>query len=277
MTKIFKPLTLFAVIFSAHCFGQKETTDIEIEGRKLYRSEMASWYGTDVFLAKFPEKKANSGGYFSYSQYDKSICIFFSKDPVPKVLATIVFDSTYNVNSAGVDGQDRELTPTESDLLKIRKVALAEITSDTLFRKYKNTSLNIVPLNDENGKRVYVLTGPQTQGVVIFGNDYLLSFDGENNLLKKSALHKNIISTEYESKDGKIVFGAMHTHLPSTGDVITATDICTLMLYEKYAKWKQYYVMSENYVSIWNCDTDMLVLMTKKAWDKINMDQKAKN
>ena len=69
----------------------------------------------------------------------------------------------------------------------------------------------------------------------------------------------------------------MHSHLPSTGEYITATDICTLMLYEKYPGWKQYYVISPSYVSIWSCEKDELVILTKKAWDSINEDQQKRH
>jgi len=61
----------------------------------------------------------------------------------------------------------------------------------------------------------------------------------------------------------------MHSHIPQTGEFITATDICTLMLYEKFAKWDQHLVIAEHYVSIWNCKTDELLILTKKAWNKI--------
>ena len=69
----------------------------------------------------------------------------------------------------------------------------------------------------------------------------------------------------------------MHSHLPETGDFITATDICTLMLYEKFAKWKTHNVVSEKYLSIWNCETDKLSVITLDAVEKINKDQEKRN
>ena len=45
------------------------------------------------------------------------------------------------------------------------------------------------------------------------------------------------------------------------------------MLYEKFAKWKQHIVVSEEFVSMWNCDTDTIFVITRKAWDKIAKDQ----
>ncbi|MEQ1800161.1 MAG: hypothetical protein ABL872_19550, partial [Lacibacter sp.] len=80
-----------------------------------------------------------------------------------------------------------------------------------------------------------------------------------------------------KTEDGNEVVGAMHSHLPETGDFITPTDICTLMLYGKFAKWKQHTVISKNYISIWNCETNQLTTITKEVMDKINKDQKKRN
>jgi hypothetical protein len=124
---------------------------------------------------------------------------------------------------------------------------------------------------------VYVLTGAEQNGVVIFGNDYLLTYNNNNLLISKRQLHKNIISMSYGNTSDTTVVGTMHTHLPETGDFITATDICTLMLYEKVAKWQQHLVISRNYVSIWDCNKNNLAILTKQAWDNINNEQRKKN
>lgn len=235
---------------------------------------MASWFGTDIFLAKLSDKRQNTGGYFSYLVDDKAVCVFFSNSDNPKIIGTFTFDSTYNTNTAIVDGQEREPTAQEIDLLTIRQAALATYRTDTFFKSYKGMNPNFIPIADKKGKRVYVLTGPQKQGIVVFGNDYLLTFDKENRLKEQRRLHKNIISIEYGTQDGKTILGTMHTHSSETGDLITATDVCTLMLYAKYAQWEAHYVISEKNVSIWNCKKNQLTVMTKKAWDKIYGNQK---
>lgn len=266
---------VLTIIIGTSSFGQsKEEREVVNEGTKLYKTEMASWFGTDIFLAKFDDKRQNTGGYFSYLVDDKAVCVFFSKGENPKIIGTFTFDSTYNLNTTVVDSGERELTSQEIDLLTIRQAALAQYETDTLFKSYKDMNPNFIPLNDENGKRVYVLTGPQKQGRVVFGNDYLLTFDKNNKLREAKRLHKNIISIEYGNRGGKTILGAMHTHLPETGDLITATDICTLMLYAKYAQWGQHYVVSDKNVSIWDCKKNELTVMTKKAWDKIYANQK---
>ncbi len=112
---------------------------------------------------------------------------------------------------------------------------------------------------------------------MIFGNDYLLNFDRGNQVLTKKQLHKNILPVKYGSNNnsnGEQIEGAMHTHLPETGDLITSTDICTLMLYQKFAGWKSYVVVSEKYMNIWNCESNSLAVVPKHVIDKIDADQK---
>lgn len=274
-----KTLTIILTLITLSVFGQKNPTEeaqpIVDEGKLLYKSEMASWYGTDLFLENYKDRE-NIGGYFSYTDNDIAKCIFFSKAENPKVIGTISFDSTYNVKTAITDLTERDFTQIENDLFQIRLIALEELNtnSDGLFKFYENTNPNIIPLINGQEKKVYILTGPQQSGVVIFGNDYLLTFDKNNKLSTKKQLHKNIIPIEYENtEDGKEVVGAMHSHLPETGDFITATDICTLMLYEKFAKWETYNVVSEKYLNIWNCETDQLTVISMDAVEKINKDQ----
>lgn len=277
-----KTLTIILALTTLSVFGQKNPTKeaqpIVAEGKLLYKSEMASWYGTDLFLENYKDRK-NIGGYFSYTDNDISKCIFFSKSDNPKVIGTISFDSTYNVKTAKTDLTERDFTTNENDLYVIRKMALLEANADTLFKTYKNTKLNFIPLINGNEKKVYVLTGPQQNGVVIFGNDYLLTFDKNNKLTLKKQLHKNIIPIYYGGKDeeGKQIEVTMHSHSPETGDFITATDICTLMLYEKFAKWKTHNVVSKKYLNIWNCETNQLIVITMDAVNKINKDQKKRN
>jgi len=273
-----KVILILTTLFNLSASGQENLTQmakpIVIEGKRLYKSEMASWYGTDIFMEKY-KNIANIGGYFSYIENDTAKCIFFSKSDQPQVIGTISFDSTYNIKTAKTDLIERNFTLNEKEIYTIRKIALDTIKSDTFFKKYKNTNLNLVPLISGKEKKVYILTGPENIGVVIFGNDYLLTFDSINKLSGKKQLHKNIILTYYGGKEAEVkkTVGAVHSHLPETGDFITSTDICTLMLYEKFAKWKEYNVVSKNYLNIWNCLTDSLIVVPLGNFDKLKKDK----
>jgi hypothetical protein len=265
-------LLLFTLFINSFGFGQdklaKKADELMSEGKKLYRLEMASWYGTDVLLEKLNHNKNKVGGYFSYNQDELTTCLFHTQGEEPKVLYTITFDPSFNTQTALIDSTERALTKNEKDLYTIRRAVLPETYTDTIFKMYENTSFNLIPIIENGEKKVYVLTGPKTSGAVILGNDYLLTYNDKNEVISTKALHKNILVMDYGSEGNEVI--TMHSHLPSTGDFITATDICTLLLYEKMAYWKQHMVISKKYVSIWDCKTDQLVILIRKAWEKMN-------
>lgn len=244
------------------------------EGKRLYRSEMASWYGTDLLL-EHTSDRSKVGGYFSYVDNNMATCIFYSKGDQPAVIASVTFDSTYNIKTARMNFAERKFTDQELELYAIRAVARQQTLSDTaLFKQYENTNLNLIPIISEGEKKVYVLTGAEKTGVVIFGNDYLLTFDKNNKLKSSKRLHRNIIPISYKAvSDSTKEEVTMHSHLPETGDYITATDICTLMLYEKFTNWKQHNVISDKYLCIWNCKENSLYVITRKVMEKIMEDQ----
>jgi len=122
-----------------------------------------------------------------------------------------------------------------------------------------------------------VLTGTEAHGVVIFGNDYLINFNSKDEIESVKRLHKNIIPIYTKADSGKTTVATMHSHLPETGDFITATDICTLMLYEHLTPWGQHYVISKNDISIWDCKKNDLVILTMEAWKRIQEDQKTRH
>jgi hypothetical protein len=252
----------------------KITDSLEREGKLLHSSEWTSWYGTDIFLAKCPDKKALSGGYLSYDTGKGWNNIFFTKGDNPMVLATTSFSYDFNKDNYTFDTTVRKLTLIENSLFIIRHIAVIDMEKDTIFKYYRNSSLNPIPVIENGVKKVYVLTGPNVNGVVVFGNDYLFYFNKDNTIVQVKKLHKNIIVTE--TRDTTQVSG-FHTHLSSTGDFITSTDICTLMLYEKFTRWQNYFVMSQNYVSLWDCKKDQLVILTKEAWQKIVNDHAERN
>lgn len=268
--------TLFLILFallSLSIFSQKsvdqQIESIKKEGVKLYKSEMASWYGTDIFIEQY-QNKENIGGYLSYSEKDKNICIFYSNSNKPKVIGTIAFDDSFDITKANIDLTERAFNSTENQLYILRKKTQDIIYNDetSFFQHYENTKFNLIPLIEKEVSKVYLLTGPSISNVVVFGNDYLLTFNKQNELIDKKALHKNIIPIEF-GEEGENIESTMHSHLPETGDLMTATDICTLMLYGKFTSWKKHLVVSENYLNIWNMADDSYHIMTMDAVNKI--------
>jgi len=267
-------LLLLTLFLSLNISYSQTKDEVLAEAYLLYNSEKASWHGTDLFLEKFPTKRDQIGGYLSYTENKTHNCIFFDKSEEPKLLAQLTFNDNFDLEAVKIDSTNRNLNTLEKDLFIIRALALKEINQDTLFKQYSNTNLNLIPIITKKERKVMVLTGPKINGVVVFGNDYELKFNKNNKLTSKKALHKNIIPIEYNNETNQDT--TIHNHLKSTGDLITSTDLCTLMLYGDYTNWEQHYVLSDKNVSIWDVKTKKLLVMTKKAWEKINKHQEDK-
>ncbi len=276
MKKFFAIITLI-ITTTTFSFGQK-TDEILEEGKLLCRLEKASWYGTDVFLDKFSHKMNMVGGYLSYQNENNQIInIFFEKDNPTHILARFEFDGFPQKNLTRIDTLNHIATPTEIDLITIRQDATQTISQNEggFFSFYENTSFNVIPLIYKGKKKVFILTGPKVSNAVIIGNDYLLTYNNKNKLVKKEKLHNSLLQYQYKSDDPENKMSStFHSHTLS--DLITSTDICTLLLYKDYVEWKQHYVISGKYVSIFDLNKESLVVMKRKDWDKITELQKNK-
>lgn len=246
---------------------KKTAKEIQEEGIELYRSEMASWYGTDVLKANY-DKMENIKGYFSYIDGGVPKCIFFSEKN--KVLATVAFPANYNPRDAKLDLNERDFTTKELDYFTIRQNANEKVKTDTIFQQYNNTSMNLIPIIDKNNvKKVYAVTGPSVDNIVIFGNDYLISFNDKNEVKNIEKLHKGIIVQAMKEEKMENAISGLHSHVLENQQTITPTDICTLMLYYKFTNWDDYFVVSKDFVSIWRNKTNNLVIIKEKDFKRM--------
>lgn len=250
--------TLFLIALTLQAMAQLEdVNEIITEGKTLYKLERASWLGTDV-LQEQHRNLDGIGGYFSYIDNDTVKNVYYSQALTPRILATISFD-TAQIKNIKTDFTERPLTKMEQDLFVIR-AKTEQALRDDFFRRYDSTNFNIVPLITGNSKKAIILTAPTQNGVMIFGNDYVLTFDDAFNITDKKRLHQSFLKCNFGNKE--IVTG-IHTHI--TSDFFTSTDICTLMLYEKMFGLKNYMVISRNHTWIWDCTTDELARPTMRS------------
>ena len=281
MRLLFTILTLAVINISNAQNLQKKAEEIEREAYKIYRSERASWLGTDIMRERYSSGiPSNLRGYFSYATKGAVYCVFYANDSIPKILLTIEFDTTFSDTKTIVADSAREFNEVEISYYRLRRVVDSILINDTnFFSFYENSNYNIVPIIDERSKRVYILTGTTQPGVILFGNDYLLSFDEDYKLTSKEKLHNTLISTPThpEETDTSPV-GGLHTHVPGKSEFMTATDIATIMLYQPYTNWQTFTVVSQNYLSIWSCSSNRLTIITNKTLEKINKaEQSRKN
>jgi len=107
----------------------------------------------------------------------------------------------------------------------------------------------------------------------VYGNDYLISFDKKNELKSAKRLHKSALFFDYGDNE-KTTVSSMHTHLPEFSEIMTATDICTTMLYQKFTQWESVQVVSEKYLSNWDCETQTLSVVKMDAIRTIAEDKR---
>lgn len=225
---------------------------IRKEGLSIYSSERASWVGTDLFLEKFKGQRSEIGGYLSYMEGNIAKCIFYSADG-EKIIGTITFGDILTSTYGKVDLTNRDFTSREKEYRALRDAVIKLSREDTMFRYYQNTTLNLIPLIDDIGKRVYCITGTSQSGVVPFGNDYLIRFN-EKGISSKEAIHKTLIAVSAKeiNTSAASVPTIIHSHLPGFSLYMTPTDICTAMLYGPYLQIESFVTVSEKYISIWD-------------------------
>ncbi|MER3328901.1 MAG: hypothetical protein RIF34_04925 [Candidatus Kapaibacterium sp.] len=263
-------LTLF-ILGTLRLTAQKPDSEALLkEGKLLYRLEKAAWFSTDHFLEHFSNKRDSIGGYLSYEGTDGNVySIFFSRYDNFRILARYQFANLPTPTPNSVETENNSPVGQEADLISIRQNTLNMISSNTdgFFTFYENTSFNPIPIINGSDRKVYVLTASQKQGSVFIGNDYLLEYNSKNELTKKVKLHNSLIELPYKAPNGQKVTATMHTHILSNH--IEVTDICTLLLYKDYVDWTQHYAINIEYISILDLEKENLVIMTKKAFDKI--------
>lgn len=265
MKKIFVLITFISL--SIYSFSQQEQADkILKEGQLLFRLEKASWNATDHFMANFENQSDQIGGYVSYISGNNVNTIFWSKFDSTELLVRYVFDSL-----PGIEPKEFFLSQTatqeEIDLINLRNDAINRVyyENDDYFLFYENTSLNFIPLITRKERKVYIVTGPQSSGYVLLGNDYLLTYNKKNKFTAKSKIHNSLIQLPEKGGDSEIT-QTIHSHVVT--ELITATDICTLLLYRDFTEWKHHYVMGKKYVSIFDMEKETIAIMKRTAFEK---------
>ncbi len=262
------PLALSTSVFRLDL--SKENAKIKKEAMALYKLERCSWVGTDYVLERYQDQNGPITGYFSIENNGSYTLVFFNDQESMKVVVSATFLGDDFDNDPSIDISPRELTKEESELYQIRKVVLEDLNSDENFTLYNNTNVNLIPIRYEGEFKVYVVTAPTITGAVLFGNDYEYRFSKSLKLKEKIKLHNNLIPVNYSNlEDSTQVLLTIHQHKSPTSNLATVTDIMTLLLYQESANWEQHIIMSDEYVTVWNCKSSEVFTMTKDAWDKI--------
>ena len=166
--------------------------------------EKGAWYGSDHFMANFPNKIESYGGYVSYKgKGNKIFTTFFDKNNPGEILVRYEFDEIPGVEPIKIDTVQKNATQLEKDLHQLKKNAIETIRNDKdeFYVLYENTNYNFISLIKNKERKVFILTATNEDGSLLLGNDYLLEFDKKNVLKKQSKIHNSLIEIPYKSED----------------------------------------------------------------------------
>lgn len=242
---------------------QLEVNKIMAEGKALYKSVRTTKTCAEVFGSKYKGKEKASGS-IVYAEGDLMKCVYYTAGSKPKALAIFSCDSSFDKSKVISDFTSRELNETEKNMAKIKQAAIDLAASDKSFTKPEKSNFEFIPINE---KKVIAICLSDIMGVVVFGNDFEINFNNEFQVSNSKQIHPNQIIAKYgdQAETGANPDGTTHIHFPQSGELMTSTDVCLLMLYEKDAHWKQHTVISENFISFYNCQADVLLPIPKNG------------
>lgn len=200
---------------------------ILLEGNLLYRYEKAAWISIDRAREKNEVKKE----FFSYLVYHQN-------DTVRTLILNKVSECIFELQFVfQFEKPIKEIVLTRTLSAKERKMVATKtkIINAIVEKKIpigcpEGYGLNMILMPRDEGFKFYIITGANKSGVIPFGNDYLFLTDEDGNLQSWKKFHSRLIALESKGPDGKDVTEMIHSHLRSE-PFISATDICTFMLY----------------------------------------------
>lgn len=238
---------------------QAQLDSILVEGNLLFSYEIATWMSTDLAMAH-PEVKEKFGSYLTYQTGD-SIRVIILGNNLEKCMAEYTFASDYYTpDNSSV--KERALTTYEKKLIYVRERILNNLTKEEYqIRIPDGFNLNFVLLPDGKKYKMYILTGTSQHDVIPFGNDYLFMTDEDGNIEKWRKFHTRLIPlpTKHE---GEPVREIIHSHT-SSNPLISATDICTFMLYGPLGGLKQFSVYGGGRYMIYDLESNTVRISEK--------------
>lgn len=277
---------IFSCLSSAFCQKKLDKAKKEIlgEGLALYTLILANWTSNDLYY----ENEYNTNyvkGYLSYRDKDTIKTIFWREidtasaeykaktfqkagdtgivvQQQPKKindLRVIVKTMRYakmSVVKKNADIVDEEREPNEKEklLMDFRAMTYKSISTDTsFFKQYAGVTMRVVPFDAGKEMKVYVYSSVKQEGVVPIGGDYLLIYDKKTKeLVEKTTLHDDciFISTQYKGKSYDASKATIHSHKEGAAELITPTDIATLLLYKSQLEWDEHHVIAGEYTCV---------------------------
>lgn|GEM_PF-1426941 len=226
-------------------------------GVTMAKLELASAMSSDFFRSSRDVRKDSVGGHVAYVTGNRITSVYYANANPSLIFHTYMFDKNVDFGSMRVDTHQRAATPKEQELIALRHASLRAIVSDTsnFFSAYKFTVLHHIPLVDSASRIVYIRTVSTREQFAIFGNDYRLTFDSSNALIKREKLHQSLMPIESSptsagSRPDTVV--THHSHSILSSELPTETDVCTLVVSAGHVPWQQHAILTPTWNCVWN-------------------------
>ena len=312
---IFFAFPCFQYSFAQHKL-EKEKNQILTEGLALYTMILANWTSNDIYY----ENEFNTDyvkGYLSYKDKDTLKTIFWREldttsaeykartfhavddtgaisvqnskkiNDLRVIVKTIGYNKMSVTKKNGViDEAEREPNEKELMLMNFRAMVYKEINSDTsFFKHYAGVSMKAILMEAGKQIKVYVYSTTAKEGMVPIGGDYILIYDKKEKIIvEKTDLHKDLffISTQFKGKAYEASKATQHIHKDGAAELITPTDVATLLLYKSQLEWDEHHVIAGKYTCVFTLIDRKLTIVPTSEFEalkkrKNKMDEEEKN
>lgn len=262
-------LSLFFFLSVAVVFAQTPAEAIRQTGFALYQLEAASRLAADTLQARFATDKniEKISGYLSYKTSRGFKTIFWNTDDYERCEILYEFTHSPELTPSQLKSKASFRSPTnyEKVLIDIRTDAATRANGDAaLAQKIGNIGLTLIIYDDEQRIYAYLLPATLNANNLYMGADMAIVYNREGAYLSQSAIHTEqfAISPLSDGIPSK-VSGKTFVALASNDPTLSATDICTLLLFRPYIQWEELYYTSPRFLCIFNVKTGNLSILPR--------------
>ncbi len=261
-------------------FSQTQAQTLEEclnEGRLLYRLWWTKERGQNAFFEPFGFDVAiqtwrqlsyqNKQGHYVSILFEEKKEYLDDRGSL-QIQARAYFDDLSSHKPILLDTLNNIPTPKEVSLIKMKADINRRLTYDEnymMFKHYDNASHNWIPVISNGRRSIFVFSSPSGFGLiksVMFGEDYRLTYDDNNELVKWDKLHDTLI--ELPELSGEVVDqikSLMYELSPSW--LITPVDIFTLLKYGDSAEFKRENAMGNKmFYPEYDREREEIIIMT---------------
>jgi len=228
------------------------------EGRMLYHIELADRNSELELNQKYSKEEVKHR--LSYTD-GRSIYTLFFTEKGKHVRFEFTYPGLTKPSEYEIAGTKRKPSKLEKRLFKCLVKTENAIATDTTFIKpFPNFSHRKIFVVQHGKITGYVFPNSILKHVVPFGNDFQFHFSRKGKLKSIDKQHTKFLLVESNPQledDEQVVSGA-HGHSNNYSPFMTATDVCTLLLYKQYLAWNQHVVVHDRYVSFFDLTRESL-------------------